>query len=273
MPSPRGDPGHHPHPLGRQHPQVRRPRDLPGGPGLVRHDDHAGRRLPRSVPSSPGLNVLVAGGTQAGKTTLLNCLASAVPANERVVSCEEVFELQDAGCPTVVAMQTRQANLEGTGEIRLRHLVKEALRMRPSRVIVGEVRAGGVPRPADRPELRTARHVHDPRQLRPRGHHQDVHLAVAGRREHRVPLRRPDRGRRGRHRRSHAAARLGASPGAGDRRRPRPGRGRRRRDRADLFGLRDDRLVRADGFPPHADQFERMGYDLARLLDPRGEAA
>ncbi len=87
-----------------------------------------------------GLNVLVAGGTQAGKTTLLNCLASAVPASERVVSCEEVFELK-IKLPDWVAMQTRQANLEGTGELRLRHLVKEALRMRPSRIIVGEVRA------------------------------------------------------------------------------------------------------------------------------------
>jgi len=87
-----------------------------------------------------GLNVLVAGGTQAGKTTLLNCLASSIPASERVVSCEEVFELR-IRLPDWVSMQTRQANLEGTGEIRLRHLVKEALRMRPSRIIVGEVRA------------------------------------------------------------------------------------------------------------------------------------
>lgn len=86
-----------------------------------------------------GLNIIVAGGTQAGKTTLLNCLAGAVPATERVVTVEEVFELQ-VQLPDVVAMQTRQASLEGTGEIRLRRLVKEALRMRPSRIIVGEVR-------------------------------------------------------------------------------------------------------------------------------------
>ncbi|HSK26851.1 MAG TPA: ATPase, T2SS/T4P/T4SS family [Jiangellales bacterium] len=86
-----------------------------------------------------GLNVLVAGGTQAGKTTLLNCLAAAVPARERVVTCEEVFELK-IPLPDVVAMQTRQPSLEGTGEITLRHLVKEALRMRPQRIIVGEVR-------------------------------------------------------------------------------------------------------------------------------------
>ncbi len=87
-----------------------------------------------------GLNVLVAGATQAGKTTMLNCLAAAIPGGERVVSAEEVFELKFPH-PDWVPMQTRQAGLEGTGEIRLRDLVKESLRMRPSRVIVGEVRA------------------------------------------------------------------------------------------------------------------------------------
>ncbi len=87
-----------------------------------------------------GLNILVAGGTQAGKTTMLNCLAAAIPGGERVVSAEEVFELRFPH-PDWVPMQTRQAGLEGTGEIRLRDLVKEALRMRPSRIIVGEVRA------------------------------------------------------------------------------------------------------------------------------------
>ncbi|KQZ67405.1 CpaF family protein [Nocardioides sp. Root151] len=87
-----------------------------------------------------GLNVLVAGGTQAGKTTMLNCLASAIPGSERVISVEEVYELRFHH-PDWVPMQTRQSGLEGTGEIRLRDLVKESLRMRPSRVIVGEVRA------------------------------------------------------------------------------------------------------------------------------------
>lgn len=86
-----------------------------------------------------GLNVLVAGGTQAGKTTLLNCLAAAIPARERVVTCEEVFELQ-LPLPDVVALQTRQPNLEGVGQISLRHLVKEALRMRPSRIMGMETR-------------------------------------------------------------------------------------------------------------------------------------
>lgn len=87
-----------------------------------------------------GLNILVAGGTQAGKTTMLNCLAAAIPGGERVVSVEEVFELRFPH-PDWVALQTRQSGLEGTGEITLRDLVKESLRMRPSRVIVGEVRA------------------------------------------------------------------------------------------------------------------------------------
>ena len=86
-----------------------------------------------------GLNIVVAGGTQAGKTTLLNCLLAAVPGRERVVTCEEVFELK-APLPDVVRMQTRQASLEGTGEITLRRLVTEALRMRPQRIVVGEVR-------------------------------------------------------------------------------------------------------------------------------------
>jgi pilus assembly protein CpaF len=87
-----------------------------------------------------GLNILVAGGTQAGKTTLLNCLASAIPGGDRVISAEEVFELRFPH-PDWVPLQTRQSGLEGTGEIKLRNLVKESLRMRPSRIIVGEVRA------------------------------------------------------------------------------------------------------------------------------------
>jgi len=99
--------------------------------------EQAARFLEASVVA--GLNVLVAGGTQAGKTTLLNALCGAIPARERVITVEEVFELS-LRAPDVVAMQTRQANLEGTGEIPLRRLVKEALRMRPSRIVVGEVR-------------------------------------------------------------------------------------------------------------------------------------
>ncbi len=88
-----------------------------------------------------GLNIVVAGGTQAGKTTLLNCLAAAIPGRERIITCEEVFELRLPAADWV-ALQTRLPNLEGAGEIPLRRLVKEALRMRPDRLIVGEVRQG-----------------------------------------------------------------------------------------------------------------------------------
>ena len=98
----------------------------------------AARFLEASVRA--GLNILVAGGTQTGKTTLLNCLSAAIPGGERVVSVEEVFELRFPH-PDWVPMQTRQAGLEGTGEITLRELVKESLRMRPSRLLVGEVRS------------------------------------------------------------------------------------------------------------------------------------
>jgi pilus assembly protein CpaF len=100
--------------------------------------EQAARFLDASVRA--GLNIIVAGGTQAGKTTLLNCLAASIPGGDRVISAEEVFELR-FNHPDWVAMQTRQQGLEGTGEIRLRDLVRESLRMRPSRVIVGEVRA------------------------------------------------------------------------------------------------------------------------------------
>lgn len=86
-----------------------------------------------------GLNVIVSGATQAGKTTLMNALLNSAPSSERVITCEEVFELQLTS-PDWVALQTRQASLEGTGEIPLRRLIKEALRMRPTRLVVGEVR-------------------------------------------------------------------------------------------------------------------------------------
>ena len=86
-----------------------------------------------------GLNILVSGGTQAGKTTLLNALCSEIPISQRVITIEEVFELQPR-VPDLIQMQTRGANLQGEGTITLRKLIKEALRMRPSRIVVGEVR-------------------------------------------------------------------------------------------------------------------------------------
>ncbi|NWN89722.1 MAG: CpaF family protein [Micrococcaceae bacterium] len=86
-----------------------------------------------------GLNVLVSGATQAGKTTLINSLAASIGPRERVITVEEIFELKIPQ-RDVINMQCRQPNLEGIGEISLRRLVKEALRMRPDRIIVGEVR-------------------------------------------------------------------------------------------------------------------------------------
>ncbi|PJJ62374.1 CpaF family protein [Compostimonas suwonensis] len=86
-----------------------------------------------------GQNILVAGATQAGKTTMLNALLSASRPPERIVTVEETFEL-DLASRDVVAMQCRQPSLEGSGEITLRRLIKEALRMRPDRLVVGEVR-------------------------------------------------------------------------------------------------------------------------------------
>lgn len=84
-------------------------------------------------------NILVSGATQAGKTTILNALVSAVLPSERVITIEEVFELKPR-LPDCVAMQTRSANLDGIGEINIRRLIKEALRMRPSRLVIGEIR-------------------------------------------------------------------------------------------------------------------------------------
>ncbi|MCU1472639.1 CpaF family protein [Amnibacterium sp.] len=86
-----------------------------------------------------GVNVLVSGATQAGKTTLLNALLAAGRPSDRVVTVEETFELRSPG-RDAVAMQCRQPSLEGGGEVTLRRLIKEALRMRPDRLVVGEVR-------------------------------------------------------------------------------------------------------------------------------------
>lgn len=86
-----------------------------------------------------GLNILVSGGTHTGKTTLTNCLLASLPSKERVITVEEVFELTLRAADSV-QMQCRQPNIEGQGEISLRQLIKESLRMRPSRLVVGEVR-------------------------------------------------------------------------------------------------------------------------------------
>ena len=87
------------------------------------------------------LNVLISGGTGAGKTTLLNALSSYIPDDERIVTIEDSAELQ-LQQPHVVRLETRPANIEGRGEVAQRDLVKNALRMRPDRIVIGEVRGG-----------------------------------------------------------------------------------------------------------------------------------
>ena len=87
------------------------------------------------------LNILVAGGTGAGKTTMLNVLSSFIPADERIVTIEDAAELQ-LRQPHVVRLESRPPNIEGRGEITIRDLVRNALRMRPDRIVVGEVRGG-----------------------------------------------------------------------------------------------------------------------------------
>jgi pilus assembly protein CpaF len=211
-----------------------------------------------------GLNVIVAGGTQAGKTTLLNCLASAIPPRERVITCEEVFEL-NIPLPDVVAMQTRQPNLEGTGEVRLRRLVKEALRMRPERILVGEVRQEEaldllIALNSGLPGMCTI-HANSAREAITKlctlpllagenVSHNFVVPTVASSVDVVVHTVRDAQG----HRR---VREIVAVPGRveGD-----------VIETADIFVTRNERLVRAEGWPPHVDRFARAGYDLTELL-------
>jgi len=87
------------------------------------------------------LNVLISGGTGAGKTTLLNALSAYIPENERIVTIEDSAELQ-LQQPHTVRLETRPPNIEGRGEVTQRDLVRNALRMRPDRIVIGEVRGG-----------------------------------------------------------------------------------------------------------------------------------
>lgn len=87
------------------------------------------------------LNVLVSGGTGSGKTTLLNILSGFIPSDERIVTIEDSAELQMQQ-PHIVRLETRPANIEGKGEVTQRELVKNSLRMRPDRIVIGEVRGG-----------------------------------------------------------------------------------------------------------------------------------
>ena len=211
-----------------------------------------------------GLNIIVAGGTQAGKTTLLNTLINSIPARERVITCEEVFELRP-NLPDVVAMQTRQPNLEGHGEIRLRRLVKEALRMRPSRLIVGEVRQeesldllialnSGLPGMCS-VHANSAREAVVKLCTLPLLAGENVSDAFvvptgAGCIDLVVQIGvEPDGSRRIRE----IVALPGRVEGAVV-------------ETEDIFVSRGGKLVRAQGYPPHADRFARYGIDLVELL-------
>jgi pilus assembly protein CpaF len=215
-----------------------------------------------------GLNIVVSGGTQAGKTTLLNCLAASIPASERVISCEEVFEL-DIQHPDWVAMQTRQPNLEGAGEIPLRRLVKEALRMRPSRLLVGEVRQeecldllialnSGIPGMASL-HANSAREAVTKLCTLPLLAGENVTTGFV------VPtvgasvdvVVHLDLDRHGRRRVREITAVTGRTEGGAV-------------EMAEIYTSSGGRLLRADGYPPHPDRFVHAGYDLAALLLPGG---
>ncbi len=201
--------------------------------------------------------------------SLLNCLRAAIPARERVICVEEVFELR-IPLPDVVSMQTRQPNLEGNGAIPLRRLVKEALRMRPSRMIVGEVRQeealdllialnSGLPGMC-------SIHANSAREAVIKlctlpllagdniGHAFVVPTVAAS-----VDL----------------IVHIGTEPSGQRRVREIVAlSGRTEGDiveTSDIFHSRDGVLVRADGFPPHADRFARIGIELVSVLGPSAQ--
>jgi len=211
-----------------------------------------------------GLNIIVAGATQAGKTTLLNCLLASVPPSQRVITCEEVFELQP---PLVdwVAMQTRQPSLEGTGEVPLRRLVKEALRMRPDRIVVGEVRQeealdllialnSGLPGMCSI-HANSAREAVTKLCTLPLLAGDNVGASfvvptVASSIDLVVHLARDHEGRR-------TVREIVALPGRAE---------EGVVEVSDIFTHRGGALVRATGFPPHAERFEAVGIEVVELL-------
>ncbi len=87
-------------------------------------------------------NIFIAGGTGSGKTTFLNALSNYIPRDERVITIEDSAELQITGVDNLVSLETRNANASGAGQITIRDLIKSSLRMRPERIVVGEVRGG-----------------------------------------------------------------------------------------------------------------------------------
>lgn len=213
-----------------------------------------------------GLNVLVSGATQAGKTTMVNALAGAIPPHERIITCEEVFELKLAN-RDVVAMQCRQPNLEGKGEVKLRRLVKEALRMRPDRIIIGEVREAEsfdmlIALNAGIPGMCTV-HANSAREAVTKmctlpllaGENVSstfVVPTVASAVDLVVHL---ELDRHGRRRVREIVAVTGRSEEGVV-------------ETAELFAHQGDELIRAGGFPPDPERFERAGFDVAELLAP-----
>ncbi|WP_413452373.1 ATPase, T2SS/T4P/T4SS family [Georgenia phoenicis] len=211
-----------------------------------------------------GFNILVSGATQAGKTTMVNALCGGIPSHERIITCEEVFELRLAN-RDVVAMQCRQPNLEGTGEVQLRRLVKEALRMRPDRIIIGEVREAEsfdmlIALNAGIPGMCTV-HANSAREAVTKmctlpllaGENVSstfVVPTVASAVDLVVHL---ELDRHGRRRVREIVAVTGRSEEGVV-------------ETAEIFTMRGDALRRAGGFPPDAERFERAGYDLAELL-------
>lgn len=94
------------------------------------------------IITASGCNLIVSGGTSSGKTSFLNALSDYIPKEERVIVMEDSAELQIFGIPNLVRLETRNSNIEGKGEIGIGDLIKSALRMRPDRILVGEVRDG-----------------------------------------------------------------------------------------------------------------------------------
>jgi pilus assembly protein CpaF len=223
---------------------------------------HAASFLDAAVAA--GLNVLVSGATQAGKTTMVNALAGSIPASARVITCEEVFELHLA-CRDTVAMQCRQPNLEGAGEVPLRRLVKEALRMRPDRIIIGEVREAEsfdllVALNAGIPGMCTL-HANSAREAITKmctlpllaGENvtaQFVVPTVASAVDLVVHLHLDSRGYRSV---QEVLAVTGRVEGGVV-------------ETAPIFVRSGGVLVRGPGFPPHTDRFTRAGHDVAALL-------
>jgi pilus assembly protein CpaF len=211
-----------------------------------------------------GLNLLVSGATQAGKTTMVNALAGSIPATQRVITCEEVFELRLAARDTV-ALQCRQPNLEGVGEVPLRRLVKEALRMRPDRIIIGEVREAEsfdmlVALNAGIPGMCTV-HANSAREAITKmctlpllaGENVTAHFVVptvASALDLVVHLDLDRDGRRWVREIVGVTGRVEAGVV----------------ETATIFTRVDGALVRGAGYPPHPELFARSGYDLTALL-------